>query len=69
VFFVRNMGATEIGSGKYCPTEIDIAPRGEYLSPQAMRRALDDVDRDAVANAIVSAARQQVRGSIADTLS
>jgi len=69
VFFVRNMGATEIGSGKYCPTEIDIAPRGEYLSPQAMRRALDDVDRDAVANAVVSAARQRVRGSIADTLS
>jgi ADP-heptose:LPS heptosyltransferase len=63
VFFVRNMGATEIGSGKYCPTEVDVAPPGEYLSPQAMRLALDTVDRAAVANAIVSAARRQARDS------
>ena len=67
VFFVRNMGATEIGSGKYCPTEFDVAPPGEYLSPEAMRRALDTVDRDAVANALVSAARRQARDSIAGT--
>ena len=69
VFFVRNMGATEIGSGKYCPTEIDIAPAGEYLSPQAMRTALETVDRDAVASALVSAARRQARDSIGGTRS
>ena len=68
-FFVRNMGATEIGSGKYCPTEIDIAPAGEYLSPQAMRTALETVDRDAVASALVSAARRQARDSIGGTRS
>ena len=69
VFFVRNMGATEIGSGKYCVTETDIAPAGEYLSPDAMRRALETVDRDAVANALVSAARRQARDNSAGTQS
>ena len=67
VFFVRNMGATEIGSGKYCPTEFDVAPPGEYLSPEAMRRALETVDRDAVANALAAAARRQARDNIAGT--
>jgi heptosyltransferase I len=61
VFFVRNMGTTESETGAYSPTETDIAPHGEYLSPIAMRRALDAVDRAAVANAIVSAARRQAR--------
>lgn len=66
VFFVRNMGTTESETGAYAPTEIDIAPHGEYLSPQAMRTALETVDRDAVASALVSAARRQARDSIAD---
>jgi ADP-heptose:LPS heptosyltransferase len=66
VFFVRNMGATEIGSGAYCPTEVDIAPRGEYLSAAAMRRALETVDCDAVAAAVVTAARQQARDKRGD---
>ena len=61
VFFVRNMGTSEIEAGAYCPTETDIAPAGEYLSPNAMRSALDDVDRYAVATALVSAARLQLR--------
>jgi len=65
VFFVRNMGAAEIGSGKYCPTETDIAPPGEYLSAHAMRSALETVDRDAFASALVSAARRQARDSSA----
>ena len=66
VFFVRNMGTTAIETGAYCPTETDIAPPGEYLSPPAMRTALNDVDRDAVANALVAAARGQVRDKPAD---
>lgn len=69
VFFVRNMGAMEIGSGKYCPTETDIAPHGEYLSPDQMRRALDTVDRDAIASAIVLAARRRAHDSEPDTRS
>jgi len=67
VFFVRNMGTTESETGAYSPAETDIAPHGEYLSPSAMRRSLETVDRDAVANAIVSAARRQVHDSIQDT--
>ncbi|MEO7218975.1 MAG: glycosyltransferase family 9 protein [Gemmatimonadaceae bacterium] len=67
VFFVRNMGANEIGSGAYCPSETDLAPAGQYFSPEQMRAALETIDRDAAATAIVSAARRRARDSIADT--
>ncbi|MEO6866249.1 MAG: glycosyltransferase family 9 protein [Gemmatimonadaceae bacterium] len=61
VFFVRNMGTTALETGAYCPTEMDIAPAGEYLSAPAMRNALEGVDRAAVAKELVTAARSRVR--------
>lgn len=67
VFFVRNMGTTELETGAYCPTETDIAPAGEYLSPSAMRNALKGIDRTAVARELVTAARSRVRGKSAHT--
>lgn len=67
VFFARNMGAGAVETGCYCPTESDIAPCGEYLSTTAAKRALLSVDRDAVASALASAARQQARDRLADT--
>ena len=56
VFFVRNLGTTAAETGAYCPTETDIAPAGEYLSPAETRRALDSVNHDRVARALVDAA-------------
>jgi len=57
VFFVRNMGAPEIETGRYCDTEFDIAPPGEYLPQPAVTHSLESVDHRAVANAIIAAAR------------
>lgn len=58
VFFVRNMSVPEIEAGRYCDTEIDIAPPGQYLSAAVTSRALDSIDVVAVASAVVAAARE-----------
>jgi ADP-heptose:LPS heptosyltransferase len=38
VLFARNMGHSQVEAGKYCATETDIAPDGEYLSDAAIQR-------------------------------
>lgn len=62
VFFVRNMAVPEIEAGRYCETETDIAPRGQYLSPEDANRALATIEPDIVARRLVSSARAS-RGS------
>lgn len=57
VFFVRNMAVPEIEAGRYCETETDLAPPGQYLSPAANDAALATMDTAAAATAIVTAAR------------
>lgn len=59
VFFVRNMGVPEIEAGRYCETETDLAPRGQYLSRGANEAALATIDTAAAAGAIVTAARSR----------
>lgn len=56
VFFVRNLGVPEIEAGRYCETETDIAPQGEYLSSVEAMRALEAIDHRAVASAVITAA-------------
>ncbi|HUQ48630.1 MAG TPA: glycosyltransferase family 9 protein [Gemmatimonadaceae bacterium] len=38
VLFARNMSHSKIEAGKYCATEIDLAPDGEYLSDTEIQR-------------------------------
>lgn len=38
VLFARNMSHSQVEAGKYCATEIDIAPDGEYLSDTQIQR-------------------------------
>ena len=68
VFFVRNLGTTAAETGAYCPSETDIAPFGEYLSPAETRRALETVDHDQVARAIVAAASARANDMRRDKL-
>lgn len=58
VFFVRNLAVPEVEAGKYCDSETDIAPPGQYLSRAAAIRRLHDVDYEAVASAVIAAARR-----------
>jgi ADP-heptose:LPS heptosyltransferase len=57
VYFVRNLGVPEIEAGRYCDTETDIAPAGQYLSPSEAMRRLGSIDRRAIASDLVAAAR------------
>jgi len=59
VFFLRNMAVPEIEAGRYCETETDIAPPGQYLSRAEAARRLEAVDHRAIASAIVAAAVAQ----------
>lgn len=63
VFFVRNMAVPEIEAGRYCETEFDLAPPGQYLPPAANRAALATIDRDAAAAALIDAARSRAMAS------
>ena len=56
VFFVRNMAVPEIEAGRYCDTETDIAPPGQYLRQSEILRKLGAVDHRPVASAVVAAA-------------
>ncbi|MGI8548804.1 MAG: glycosyltransferase family 9 protein [Gemmatimonadaceae bacterium] len=58
VLFVRNMSVPEIEAGRYCDTETDVTPPGQYLSSDATAHALSRIDVEAVAGAVVAAARR-----------
>ena len=59
VFFVRNLAVPEIEAGRYCDSEQDIAPPGQYLSTTAATHLLGTLDISAIANAVVVAARRR----------
>ena len=63
VFFVRNLAAPEIETGRYCPTETDIAPPGQYLSGSGIARLLDTIDCDAAAHGLRNAALNYHEGA------
>ena len=58
VFFVRNMAVPEIEAGRYCDSEVDLAPPGQYLGAVANVAALDQIDPSAAAASLVAAARR-----------
>lgn len=58
VFFVRNMAVPEIEAGRYCDTEVDLAPPGQYLSAAANIAALERIDPSAAGDALIEAARR-----------
>lgn len=57
VFFTRNMAVPDIETGRYCDTEVDIAPPGQYLDAAETASSLDRIDAAAVAAALVRAMR------------
>lgn len=57
VFFIRNMAVPEIEAGRYCDTEVDLAPPGQYLGAAANLAALETVDAAAAAEALIAAGR------------
>jgi len=59
VFFVRNMAVPEIEAGRYCDSEVDLAPPGQYLSAVANIAALERIDPSAAAVSLVAAARRR----------
>jgi ADP-heptose:LPS heptosyltransferase len=63
VFFVRNLGTSAVETGKYCSTEHDVAPDGEYLNSQVIAERLNNLDKVTIAGQIVSSvnARAQRR--------
>lgn len=64
VFFVRNLAVRAAEAGAYCPTETDIAPPGDYLSPEHIGRTLDSVDPARIAAQIVECIRQRDNGRL-----
>jgi heptosyltransferase-3 len=54
VVFVRNMAVRAAEAGPYCPTESDVAPPGDFLSADAIARALSSVDVAHVADRILA---------------
>ena len=58
-FFVRNMGVPEIEAGRYCDSEVDLAPPGQYLSAVANIAALERIDPSSAAVSLVAAARRR----------
>ncbi len=57
VFFARNMSHSRIEAGKYCDTETDIAPSGEYMSDTAIQRAATRISIVAAARGIARTIR------------
>ena len=64
VFFVRNLAVPEIEAGKYCDTETDLAPAGQYLSNHAAQALLESVDQQAAAIALIGAADRRSRSRL-----
>ncbi|MFI5239371.1 MAG: glycosyltransferase family 9 protein [Gemmatimonadales bacterium] len=57
VAFTRNLAVRAAEAGVYCPSEIDVMPGGDYLSPDAVARMIAKLDRTAIAEIIVKHAR------------
>lgn len=67
VFFIRNLGTSEIEAGRYVDTEHDLAPPGQFLSPEQACERLRAIDPDVVATQILAAA-MRARGRPVNTL-
>jgi heptosyltransferase II len=55
VLFARNLAHSRIEAGKYCDSEIDLAPAVEYLSDEEARRVVSRLPVEDTANALVNA--------------
>jgi ADP-heptose:LPS heptosyltransferase len=55
VLFARNLSHSRVEAGKYCETEIDLAPPLEFLNDEETRRAIGGISPAATAERIVAA--------------
>lgn len=49
VYFFRNLLHSQVEAGRYCDTETDLAPPGEFLSDDAIARVANEFDLNAAA--------------------
>jgi ADP-heptose:LPS heptosyltransferase len=54
VFFVRNLATSAVEAGRYCESERDIAPDGEYLSDPEISALLSRVDGQQLVDHIIN---------------
>ncbi len=59
VVFVRNLAVRAAEAGAYCPTEIDVAPAGDFLTPREIEGVLASLDVRAIAETIVARATRR----------
>ncbi len=55
VLFARNLSHSRVEAGKYCDSEIDLAPAVEYLSDEEARHVVSRVPVGDTANALIEA--------------
>lgn len=59
VLFIRNMNSSQIETGAYCDSEVDIAPAGEYLTDDQIERVAASASaRDAAASLVSLLSRE-----------
>jgi ADP-heptose:LPS heptosyltransferase len=59
VVFVRNLSVRAAEAGAYCPSEMDVMPYADYLTPDQASRTLSEVEPSAVATAILRQAGER----------
>ncbi|MEO7043436.1 MAG: hypothetical protein ABI035_14330, partial [Gemmatimonadaceae bacterium] len=57
VVFTRNLAVRASEAGTYCPTEVDVMPNADYLSPDQVTRMIWTIDRSEVAATVLGHAR------------
>ena len=61
VLFARNMSHSQVEAGKYCATETDIAPEGEYLSDEQIQSVAASSSVSACARKIIQTVQSGAR--------
>lgn len=61
VLFARNMSHSQVEAGKYCATETDIAPDGEYLSDAQIQRVAASASVSECARRLIETIRASKR--------
>jgi len=53
VVYVRNLFFNKVEAGRYCETEVDLAPDVELVAPERERRTFSDLDPAQIANVVL----------------
>ena len=53
VIYVRNISFSKVEAGRYCETEIDLAPDLEFVAPEVEQQIFGDLDSVQIANGVL----------------